>query len=160
MIQIFYSKSCEKYVHGAGKALEDTYCLRNYRNGVLEAISPAYNAERNQYDAASLLEYMTRMKEADIALWIVDKDIYVKDRSFVYGYAAKHYGAVLSACRLKSEDLVIKEALHETGHIIGLVHCENRCFMRFSNCLDDVRTKPSRLCEPCREACSRLIKAR
>lgn len=157
-IQIFYAKSCEGYVRSVCKELEEVYALRCYRNEVLEVIPPAYSAQRKQYDAASLLEYMSRMKQADIALWLVDKDIYTKNTSFVFGYAAKNYGAVLSVYRLKSEDLILKEALHEVGHIIGLSHCENRCFMRFSNCLEDVRMKPVRLCDSCTEACKRLVK--
>ncbi|MFZ2455285.1 MAG: archaemetzincin [Candidatus Altiarchaeia archaeon] len=159
-IQVFYAKSCEKYVRGICKELEEVYSLRCFRNEVLEVIPPAYSAQRKQYDAASLLEYMSRMKQAENALWIVDKDIYTKNTSFVFGYAAKNYGAVLSAYRLKSEDLIQKEALHEVGHIIGLSHCENRCFMRFSNCLEDVRMKPVRLCDSCSGACARLVKAR
>jgi archaemetzincin len=157
-IQIFYAKSCERYVRGVCKELEEVYSLRSFRNDVLEVIPPAYSAERKQYNAASLLEYMSRMKQADIALWLVDKDIYTKDTSFVFGYAAKHYGAVLSVYRLKTEELILKEALHEAGHIIGLAHCENRCFMRFSSCLEDVRMKPVRLCDSCKEASKRLIK--
>jgi len=98
------------------------------------------------------------MKVADTALWLVDKDIYVGDGGFVFGYAAKNYGAVLSGYRLKSGDLVLKEALHEVGHIVGLSHCGNRCFMRFSNCLGDVRMKPARLCDSCRDAFRRSVK--
>ena len=151
-IQIFYAKSCERHVKGVCKALEEVYGLRNYRNDVMEVIPSAYNAERKQYDAASLLEYMSRVKQADVALWLVDKDIYARDTSYVFGYAARDYGAVLSACRLKSEELLQKEALHEVGHVLGLRHCENRCFMRFSNCLEDVRMKPMRLCDACKKA--------
>ncbi len=151
-IQIFYAKSCERYVKGVCKSLEEVYGLHNYRNDVLEFIPSAYNAARKQYDAASLLEYMSRMKQADVALWLVDKDIYAKNTSYVFGYAARNYGAVLSVYRLKSEELILKESLHETGHILGLRHCENRCFMRFSNCLEDVRMKPMRLCDACKNA--------
>ncbi len=151
-IQIFYSKSCERYVKGVCSALGEVYGLRNYKNDVLEVISPSYSAERKQYDASSLLEYMSRVKQADIALWLVDKDIYARNTSYVFGYAAENYGAVLSTYRLRSEDLIQKEALHEVGHILGLAHCGNRCFMRFSNCLEDVRMKPMRLCDSCKKA--------
>lgn len=159
-IQVFYAKNCERFVHGVCKEVEEVYGLRSYRNDVLDVISPAYNAGRNQYDAASLLEYVTRMKVADVALWLIDKDIYTKNTSFVFGFSARNYGAILSTYRLKSEDLVLKEALHEVGHIIGLTHCDNRCFMRFSNCLEDVRTKPARLCDSCKELCAGSVKAR
>lgn len=156
-IQVFYAKSCERYVKGVGKALEEVYGLRNYKNDVLEVIPPSYSAERKQYDASSLLEYMSRVKQADIALWLVDKDIYARNTSFVFGYAANNYGAVLSIYRLRSEELIEKEALHEVGHALGLAHCNNRCFMRFSNCLDDVRMKPMRLCDSCKKECGASV---
>jgi len=49
---------------------------------------------------------------------------------------------------------VIKEIFHESGHAVGLKHCEHRgCVMRFSNSLADTDAKGEELCV----SCSRLL---
>ena len=42
------------------------------------------------------------------------------------------------------------EALHESGHLLGLVHCRNReCAMRFSGAAEEVDLKSDRYCPDC-----------
>lgn len=44
----------------------------------------------------------------------------------------------------------LKEAIHEIGHVLGLIHCENkRCVMSFSNSIIDVDLKDWRYCKKC-----------
>jgi archaemetzincin len=44
----------------------------------------------------------------------------------------------------------LKEAVHELGHTLGLVHCpEAGCVMHFSNTLADTDCKSHRLCAMC-----------
>ena len=46
---------------------------------------------------------------------------------------------------------VLKEAIHELGHTLGLSHCGNRrCVMHFSNSLSDTDIKGQDLCLNCR----------
>jgi archaemetzincin len=148
-IRVFYTGGNEGMIKPLSDALYEFYHLKTFNNANLELIAPAYNAKRKQYDAAALLEYLIRIKGNEIALWVVARDMYCKDMDYVFGYAAQRYGAVLSVHRLRSADLVMKEALHEVGHVLGLRHCSNRCFMRFSNTLEEAQSKPYRLCETC-----------
>ncbi len=69
--------------------------------------------------------------------------------NFVFGVAHPGKAAVLSTHRLDSLDLINKEAIHETGHVLGLQHCNNECVMQFSNSLYEAKAKPATLCERC-----------
>ncbi len=46
---------------------------------------------------------------------------------------------------------VLKEAVHELGHVFGLSHCtDRRCVMAFSNSLADTDFKSHEFCSKCR----------
>ena len=52
----------------------------------------------------------------------------------------------------------VKEAIHETGHMLGLTHCQRPgCIMRFSNAIADTDNKGPGLCEDCRGVAARMI---
>jgi archaemetzincin len=45
---------------------------------------------------------------------------------------------------------IVKEAVHELGHTLGLTHCNNpSCVMYFSNSLRDTDRKREDYCERC-----------
>ena len=161
-LQVCYTKKCERFLKPVSDALYEFYGLRTFQNTPLDILGTTYNSERKQYDAAALLENLVRVKHGDIALWIIDQDIYCKDMAYIFGYALAQYGAILSTSRLDSAELVQKEAVHETGHALGLKHCTNRCLMQFSNSLEEARLKPMKLCEHCRYSvkCKDLINIR
>lgn len=95
--------------------------------------------------------------KADYGLGVTVKDLYVPGLNFVFGLAYKN-SAVISLVRLKSENKeqyfgrALKEAVHEIGHLMGLLHCPNaKCVMHFSNCLGDTDYKKEDLCGECKK---------
>lgn len=90
-------------------------------------------------------------------------DAYSNGLNFVFGEA--HRGGGVGAVylsRLRQEfygfspdtrlfrQRIIKEAVHELGHVFGLLHCEKRsCIMHFSNSLRDTDFKDPYFCNRC-----------
>lgn len=92
-----------------------------------------------------------------LALGFTGQDLYVPRMNFVFGLAScEAKCAVVSAFRLgppESEILrvrLLKEAVHELGHLHGLGHCADPlCVMYFSNCLADTDRKSPDFCGRC-----------
>lgn len=128
----------------------------------LKVPQSAYNFFRRQYNASLLLENLPIFKDG-ITLGITSLDIYADNLNFIFGLAEiKGKRALISTYRLDptfygesfDKDLyylrIIKEALHEIGHVLGLPHCENKtCVMSFSNSIFEVDRKSSFYCENC-----------
>ena len=146
--RIFYED--EEVYEPIRRSLVSVYKLDTIKSGIMRPIKSAYNVKRGQYDATHLLNYLIRNKGGDVALWVVDEDIYCEGMNFVFGLASFGEGAILSRFRLNSIELIEKEAIHEIGHVFGLNHCPNRCVMHFSNSLLEAMEKPSELCESCK----------
>lgn len=91
---------------------------------------------------------------------VTSYDLFVPGLNFVFG-EARLPGRVglISTYRLRpssndADDLfrerVVKEAIHEIGHMVGLEHCSNTsCVMYFSNTLADTDEKGADLCGQC-----------
>jgi len=127
----------------------------------------AYNPQRGQYMSGILLE---RLPEACMdasagakVLGVTEEDLYSPRLNFVFGQAqlGGRY-AVISLKRLDPEfyniapdrsiflHRMVKEAVHELGHTLGLSHCSNRrCVMHFSNSLWDTDVKGDWFCKRC-----------
>lgn len=117
----------------------------------------ACNPLREQYRAERLLE-TTRKAVAGRVLGVTDQDLYAKGLNFVFGMAERPgRAAVITLARLASADAarfqarVLKEAVHELGHTLGLAHCpQSTCVMHFSNTLADTDRKGADFCAACR----------
>ena len=121
-------------------------------------------AGSNQYHSTRILhalkEYQGTMK-ASTVLGVTDLDLYIPSMNFVFGEAQlPGKAAIVSTHRLKAdigyggEDLylgrVMKKAVHELGHTLGLTHCQSPiCVMFFSNGLKDTDRKSEDYCRSC-----------
>ena len=120
---------------------------------------------RMQYRADGFLDLLARMRvHCDKLIGITEEDMFVPDLNYVFGLSSTGgRECVVSTARLrpdaygraKGDDIfrerLLKEAMHELGHSMGLVHCENACVMRFSNSISDVDAKPAKFCWECGE---------
>ncbi len=121
-----------------------------------------FDPMRNQYDAWRIVQESLRSpSEGSYLLLVTDKDIYAAGLNYVFGLAWRGI-AVISSHRLRQEfydlppdrelflERIVKEAVHEIGHLHGLSHCSNRrCVMAFSNSILDTDYKSHKLCEKC-----------
>ena len=127
----------------------------------------AYHKGKNQYHSTKILKRIHKLKLTgyDRVLGIVDVDLYVPERTFVFGEAKiKWKIAIISLTRLRQEfyDLpkdfalfkkrIIIEAVHEIGHTFGLHHCKNNnCVMFLSRTVSDSDQKGSDFCANCKK---------
>ena len=140
--------------------VKDIFELEARVSTVKADLTYAYNPERGQYHAGTILSYLSRIVYPDMVrlIALVGFDLYEEGLNFVFGEA--QYGgkyAVVSTYRLKHPDervyfeRVFKETNHELGHTFGLKHCEDtRCVMSFSNSIADVDRKSRDFCPKCR----------
>lgn len=124
---------------------------------------PAFNQFRNQYRSSEVLDLLDE-KFAGRVLAITKEDMYTEGLNYIFGQAKmKGRVAIVSIARLdptfwhqpRDEGLLemrtVKESIHEIGHVLGLVHCNNRgCVMNFSNTVGDVDKKTKYLCKTCK----------
>ena len=126
----------------------------------------AFDKERNQWDSFKLLEWLLMKfknnKDTKI-LALFDIDAYSTAFDFVFGEAYyKGRIAAVYLARLRKEfyslkpnnllfyERLVKESIHELGHVFGFVHCKNpRCVMHFSISLNYVDTKERSFCQNC-----------
>lgn len=134
-----------------------------------------YSVERNQYYSTLILSHLLKFLPEDglKIIGITPVDLYIPIMTFLFGEAQLDgAGAIVSSCRLNSEfyglppdpprfySRLKKEILHETGHTLGLIHCqENMCVMHSSTSVDEVDLKDARFCPECREQIGVTCKA-
>ena len=104
------------------------------------------------------------MELGDRCLGMVDVDLYSPGLNFIFGEADISAGvAVISVYHLRGgwglpytetlfQERVVKEAIHELGHLYYLNHCPNiKCVMHFSNSLADTDIKEASFCPKCQQ---------
>ena len=125
----------------------------------------AFDAARRQYSAPLVLQKLLERAPGPgrKLLAVTCADLFIPMLSFVYGQAQLGgQVAVVSLARLKQEYYGLpennaliagrarKEAVHETGHLFGLVHCEQLdCAMRLSTNIRQLDLKGDALCAGC-----------
>lgn len=144
------------------KPIEEVFSTSVRIGNRIELPEESCNSQRGQYLASIILD---KLPLDNTVLGVVDADIYYSKLNFVFGLAdIAGQRAIISPVRLRNEfyglpgnnnlfyDRLIKEAVHELGHIHGLDHCHRpTCVMHFSNSLQDTDFKGWKFCSICRE---------
>jgi len=115
-----------------------------------------FNSRRRQYRGDYLNIWLGGLRTyGDIVIAILDVDAYVPPLNFIFGVATPYLKtASVYLPRLKYDadadtfkNRLMKEVLHELGHVWGLSHCSNRnCVMSFSNSIYEVDMKSMKYC--------------
>ena len=145
--------------------LADEFGMR-VRELELPAIDFTFDAARDQYASSAALDRMARELPADAAklLAVTTRDLFIPVLTFVFGQAQLNGSAgIVSLARLRQEfyglpadrsvflDRAAKEALHESGHLFGLIHCADRaCAMSLSTGVRQIDLKQPAFCGHCR----------
>jgi len=127
----------------------------------------AYHGERLQYHSSELLHRMHCTVHSDTwrLLGLTSVDLYIPILTFVFGEAEMGGPCALaSAYRLRPDvygmpsdpqvlgGRLLKEAVHELGHTLGLTHCEDyHCAMASSHSVERIDLKEANLCDHCRQ---------
>ncbi len=125
----------------------------------------SFAPERGQYHATLLLAALLRHlpEPSSRILGLTPVDLFIPVLTFVFGQAQLNGpGAVVSTHRLRNRyyglpedeglllERTIKEAVHELGHSLGLVHCTHyECVMHASTHVEDVDLKAPVFCSDC-----------
>ena len=122
-----------------------------------------HQAERGQYDAGGIISDFEKNNPNIRSVLITSLDLYIPIFTFVFGLAKLNGSTgIISTHRLKSEfyglppdeellkSRVLKEVIHELGHLLNLRHCNNsNCVMASSNTADELDIKSNRYCILC-----------
>jgi archaemetzincin len=133
----------------------------------------AYDSLRGQYHSTAVLSRMRSLPHRDgtLLLGVTEADLFVPIFTFVFGEAQlgpdDATTAIVSLHRLRQEFYglvpdfallsarLLKEALHEIGHTLGLRHCRDyRCVMSSSPAVENIDLKNPQFCAPCKEKLS------
>ena len=97
-----------------------------------------------------------------LLIGVVSGDGFARGTNFVFGLATPHLGvASIYISRIAGDRIIerlTKLILHETGHLLGLGHCDNpRCVMHFSNSLRELDEKGDTFCPRCTARLKNLL---
>lgn len=125
----------------------------------------AFDPQRQQYWSTPILERLEAARPAgtDAVLGITEVDLFIPILTFVFGEALlSRPPALISLHRLRPSfyglpedpNLVLerarREAVHELGHVLGLVHCQDYgCVMRASRAAEEIDLKGPGFCPQC-----------
>ncbi len=145
--------------------LEERFLYKFLIESNCPAPTSAFNAAKKQYFAPALINKVKLSFRGDVkySLGVTRLDLYSSSLNTVYGDANLNEKiAVTSYYRLRPEfyayqtgenplfDRLLKEAMHQLSHAIGLKHCYNRhCVLYYSSTIYDIDQKSSLFCLDC-----------
>lgn len=128
---------------------------------------------RLQVNAGTLIESIEAMDLADYfkIIALVEEDLFIPLFTHVFGEARQNGRvALVSLYRLQLPvdgeapptqtvmERIAKIALHETGHLLNLLHCDDdRCLMHFSGRIEVLDRTPFNFCRYCRRTLRRAV---
>jgi archaemetzincin len=128
----------------------------------------AYDPVRGQYHSTEILKRLLQVPHAQSwrILGVTDLDLYIPILTFVFGEAQlRNSAALVSTHRLHPEfygmpndpallrGRLLKEAIHELGHTLGLQHCPDYlCVMSASHSVERIDLKQADFCPACTAA--------
>jgi archaemetzincin len=130
----------------------------------------ALDGRREQYRSDKLLVHLQAVATDKVTvLGITAVDLFIPVLTYVFGEAQLGgTAAVVSSFRLRNElygldadtdlamDRLVKEAVHELGHTLGLVHCwRSQCVMQQSTYAEMIDLKGALYCDDCRRQVER-----
>ena len=125
----------------------------------------ALDGRREQFRSDKLLVHLQALAtDKTTVLGVTAVDLFIPILTYVFGEAQLGgKAAVVSSFRLRNElygleadtqltmDRLVKEAIHELGHTLGLVHCTHpECVMQQSTYAEMIDLKGAEYCEQCR----------
>jgi archaemetzincin len=128
------------------------------------SVQDCYDPHREQYNALKIMKKIGRPSSPQNKIVVYTSlDLYIPILTFVFGLAGLGgSAAIVSSCRLSNEfyglpaaeyklvERLVKESIHEYGHLQNLRHCHNyQCVMASSNTVDDLDVKGNRFCAVC-----------
>jgi archaemetzincin len=151
-------------LHQVQRSLEDRFEAPVRRIALAEP-EFAFDPRRGQYGSVPVLRMLTEARPPDAwrLLGITSKDLFIPALTFVFGQAQlEGTTAAISLARLRQEFYgmppdppllaarACKEALHEIGHTIGLIHCpEHECVMALATNIRQLDAKSAEFCPAC-----------
>jgi predicted Zn-dependent protease len=140
----------------SGSALETRYPVP----GTRYSSHPAASVETAAPPPAAL---SSSSAPGEMIVGVTDVDLYIPILSFVFGEAQLGgHTAVVSYHRLHQQfyglprddsllrERLVKEAIHEAGHTLGLTHCDDYdCVMAASHAVEWLDLKGARFCAAC-----------
>ncbi len=136
-------------------------------------LSEFYDPSRRQYNGTAILHKIDKefASGSSKTLGLFNIDLFIPILTYIFGQAflngrigiASIYRLGNERYGLKKDNMMLldrfrKEAIHELGHMFGLIHClDPACVMRSSTYVEDIDQKSSSLCQNCKMQLNKLV---
>lgn len=144
--------------------LPDTFRVPSNIRRLPIDIEAMFDPKRGQYNSTKIIvNLLDSARKGYKTLGVTDVDLHIPILTFVFGEAQLGGRcAVVSTHRLHQSfyglaenealflDRLEKEAIHELGHTLGLIHCADyACVMHYANAIEDIDLKMNAFCPSC-----------